>query len=354
MKRLISLLLIAVIITSAACLTGCASFEKGKNNRSLEKYSETYFDVFDTVTVFLAYCPDEESFKELSDKVHKRLLEYHNMFDIYYAHEGVNGAYEINKNAGKEPVEVPKEMIKLIEQAKELYVKTDGRVNIALGAVLALWHDARNTGLNEPDKSYIPDMEELKKAANHCKIDDVVVDYTKGTVYLADPEMSIDLGAIAKGFATNQVAEEMKAEGYDHFAISAGGNVKTVGARGDGTNWVVAVQNPDLDNSGDYMDVMGLAGTSLVTSGVYQRYYEYNGEKYHHIIDPATLKPENRYLSLSIITEDSGYADALSTGLFNMDLKEGQEFVESLENVEALWIMPDMSLIKSSGWDDYH
>ena len=374
-KKLVSL--IVFIIATTVFFTGCGSFNDNKKpegegeEETLEaqRFTDTYFDVFDTVTTLIAYCEDQESFDKLTKEAYDSFKYYHRLFDIYNTYEGMNNAKTINNNAGKEAVKVEPEFIELIELSKELYSETGGRVNVAMGSVLSLWHEAREVGLSNPEKAYIPDMAELKEAALHCNIDDIVVDKEAGTVYLNDPEMSIDLGAIAKGFAAEKVAQDLENKGYKSFVLSLGGNVRAVGRKGftigDGSSlrkdeeesnfpkWVIAIQNPDTESEIAYVSKVELMDTSLVTSGVYQRYYEVDGRRYHHIIDSETLQPENRFLSLTIQTKDSGIADALSTAVFNMDLEEGKAFVESKEGIEALWILPDESLVASSGWVSY-
>ena len=374
MSRKLLVILIIFTIAATVCLSGCGSFNGGNSDTpggstnspggsadnpggsagnsgaKLERFSDNYFDAFDTVITLIAYSENEKAFREMSDLVHKELRRYHYMFDIYKLYDGINNARVVNKNAGKEPVEVEPEFIELIDASREIYEESGGRTNIAMGAVLLLWHEAREASLANPEKAYIPDMEELKKAAEHCSFDDIVVDREKSTVFLKDPEMSIDLGAIAKGFAIEKIVAELEEAGYSNFVISAGGNVRASGLKGDGSKWVIAVQNPDTESEEAYIDKVELTDKSLVTSGVYRRFYEYEGKRYHHIVDPETLTPESRYLSVSILTKDSGRADALSTAVFNMDLEEGQAFIESLDDVEALWVMPDESIIKSSGW----
>lgn len=353
-KRFISLI---ILITSATVLlSGCGSFNGGKNTQDTdlnekERFQENYFDVFDTVIAVIAYCDSQEEFNEFSNTLHNELQTYHKLFDIYRTYEGINNAKTINQKAGMEPVKVDEELIDLIELSKEIYSLTDGRMNIAMGAVLSIWHEARELSLTSPDKAYIPDMEELREASDYCNIEDIVIDREAGTVFISDPKMSIDLGAIAKGYATERATKKLEEAGYGNFVISAGGNVRASGSKTDGSSWVIAVQNPDTSNETVYVDKVNLMDSSLVTSGVYQRYYEYKGNNYHHIIDPTTLMPENRFLSLSIITEDSGIADALSTAIFNMDHDDGYELIEGWDGVEALWVMPDGALVKSSGWE---
>lgn len=144
-----------------------------------------------------------------------------------------------------------------------------------------------------------------------------------------DEDMSLDVGAIAKGYATKCLAEKLKEAGVTSALLSLGGNVETIGTKADGKPWRVGVQNPDTSAAKAYLHVLKLTDTCLVTSGTYQRYYEVDGVRYHHIIDQDTLMPENTYDSVTILCNDSARADALSTAVFNMDPETGMAFCGS-------------------------
>ncbi|MDD6094262.1 MAG: FAD:protein FMN transferase, partial [Clostridia bacterium] len=273
------------------------------------KFSRTDVTVFDTETVITGYDTSEKSFNEKADAVTELLREYHKLYDIYNEYEGQNNLMTVNLCAGKEPVKVDERIIDLIEFSKEMYVLTDGKTNIAMGSVTAIWHEYREAGVA------LPSAEELLRAEHHTDIENIICDREKDTVYLADPEMSLDVGAVAKGYAAEKAAQMIEEKGWTNIALSVGGNIRTVGAKGDGTPWITGIQNPDLSSKEAVALSVSLENLSCVTSGSYQRYYELDGVRYHHIIDPETLFPENRYLSVSVVCADSGKADALSTAL---------------------------------------
>ena len=154
-------------------------------------------------------------------------------------------------------------------------------------------------------------------------------------------------------YATKCLAEKLKEAGVTSALLSLGGNVETIGTKADGKPWRVGVQNPDTSAAKAYLHVLKLTDTCLVTSGTYQRYYEVDGVRYHHIIDPDTLMPENTYDSVTILCNDSARADALSTAVFNMDPETGMAFVEAQDGVEALWVYPDGTEAQSSGFEAY-
>ena len=213
-----------------------------------------------------------------------------------------------------------------------------------MGSVLSIWHEYREAGLADPEHAQLPPMEALEAASGHMNIDDLVLDEENMTVYFADPQLRLDVGAVAKGYATELISQMLLAGPMPSFIISAGGNVRLGNPPEDGrAAWGVGIQDPDGSVLGlsDIVETLFLANSSVVTSGDYQRFYVVDGESYHHLIDPDTLMPGKFYRSVSILTEDSGYADMLSTAAFLMPYEESRAFIESLSGVEAIWLFPD-------------
>ena len=332
------------VLMFAAGLSSCAIGQP-------KRFTDIYYDAFDTPISVIAYCKNEAEFRELSARVHKEFVRYHRIFDIYSEYEGLVNAATVNKAAGSgDPVKVPQELTDLLVFSKDVYRVTDGRVNVAMGAVLKLWHEAREHAADHPESAYVPKDEELKAAAAHCSIDEMILDTEASTVLLKDPQMSIDLGAVAKGWATERIAQMLRAEGRTSIAISAGGNVRVLGTRGDGQPWNIAIQDPS-EGAGedDYIETVKVSELSVVTSGVNQRYFTAEGKRWHHIIDPDTLQPEDRFLSVTVLTEDSGIADALSTALFNMSLEDGRAFLRRLGSGEVKFAGVD-DIVVSAKW----
>lgn len=312
-----------------------------------EQYKAGYIDVFDTVTEFLGYDSSEEEFKTKAKLLNDELLVYHQLYDIYNEYDGINNLKTINNNAGIAPVVVDSKIIDLIKFSKDVYEKTDGEINIAMGSVLSIWHNYRSYGKE------LPPIEDLKEAAKHCDINNIIIDETASTVYLADPEMSLDVGSIGKGYAVQMVAEHARNCGYDNMVINCGGNVAAIGTKPDNTNWKFGIQNPDLKAANNLLKTVSFADRCLVTSGDYQRYYVVDGVEYCHIIDPDTLMPANYFKSVSIITNHSGLADALSTALFNMPYEDGLTLINSIEDAEAIWVFEDGSIHYSDSFEKY-
>lgn len=318
------------------------------------KYTDSFFDTFDTAVTVVAYAKSEREFQAYFQAIHSRFQELHRLYDIYGSYEGVNNLKTINDNAGLKPVKVDKEVIDLIVFSKDWYRRTGGQTNIALGAVLSVWHQYREQGEYDPANAKLPPVGDLLEAAKHTDIDKVVVDTEKSTVYLADKAMSLDVGAVAKGYATEIVAREMMAEGLKSGIISSGGNVRVIGKPLDGVRerWGIGIHDPGksiVSDEENLLDVVFVNNASVVSSGDYQRYYVVDGKVVHHLIDPKTLMPAEYYHAVTVVTEDSGLADFLSTTLFLMPLQESRSLAESLDGVEVMWVMPDGKVEMTDG-----
>ena len=341
---------VILILLQLAAMTACTP-EVQKT-----KYNNYYFDYFDTATTITGYTETKEEFDAVCEEIKTLLNEYHRLFNIYTRYEGLNNLVTINdiKDGVHLTVKVDKKIIDMILFAKEMYAKTDGKVNIAMGSVLRIWHNYRTWGLSDPDTAELPDMEKLLEAAKHTNIDDIIVDEENCTVLLADPEMLLDVGAIAKGYTVEKVAQYLESKGVTSIILNVGGNIRTIGLNGDNEPFKAGIENPDKDDEDTpYIEFIELTDNSVVTSGSYQRFYTVNGINYHHIIDPETLMPGTKYNSVSVITPDSGMGDALSTALFLMDEEEGKALIESIENTEAMWVLPDGTQIYSSGFENH-
>ena len=185
-------------------------------------------------------------------------------------------------------------------------------------------------------------------AKAHTDISLLEIDDENNTVRITDPKASIDVGALGKGYATEKAAQALKDAGATGYVLNIGGNIRIIGTKPDGSGWLTGIKDPDDPNS-SFAAYLNLANTSCVTSGSYERFYSVNGKRYHHIIDGDTAMPADYFPAVTIITENSGLADALSTALFCMSQEEGAALVESLDGVEALWVMHDGEVKMSTG-----
>ena len=335
-----------------ALLTGCKEPEASlSENLEMTRYSAHFFGVFDTQTTVIGYAESQEDFDEKVKLIEERLKHYHELYDIYHTYEDMNNIKTVNDHAGVEPIVVDSEIIDLLKMSKEMYTLTNGKVNVAMGSVLSIWHDHRDHGREHPETATLPAMEDLTFAAEHVDIEKMMIDEEASTVYLEDPQMSLDVGGIGKGYAVQKTAEYAKELGLKDALISVGGNACALGEKQDGSKWKIGIENPDQESDEDYVAKVNVKDVCVVTSGDYQRYYEVDGVRYCHIIHPETLMPANYFSSVTIIAKDSGMADALSTAVYNMTLEDGMTLVESLSDVEALWVKPDGTTIYSDGFE---
>lgn len=342
MKRSIAVLLLIIFMTS---MVGCSK------KAELTRYEASFLELFNTITTVVGYGSSKEEFSIFAQDVYDTLEKYHKLYDIYTDYEGVNNIKTINDNAGIQPIKVEQEIIDLLKYSKEAYDLSEGEINIGFGAVLKVWHQYREEGTDDPEIAKLPPMELLEEKEKHTDINKLIIDENASTVYLEDPEMSLDVGGIAKGYATEMVAKEMAEKGYDHAMFSVGGNIRAINKKADGSPWKVGIQNPDLESEQANLFIMSIDNYSLVSSGDYQRYYTVDGVEYHHIIDPDTLMPSEYFSSVSIICPDSGMGDVLSTTIFNIPFEEGIEMIEQLEGIEALWVFKDGTMEYSSGFE---
>ena len=342
-----------VLLISTLLLTLLLSSCNGTPQET--KFTEYSLDYFDTATTITGYAPDRETFDAICDDIIAQLAEYHKLYTIYHRYDGMENLCTINEleNGIHRTVTVDRRIVDMLLYAKEMYAKTNGKLNIAMGSVLSIWHDYRTAGLDNPSNAELPPMEVLSEAALHTNINDLIIDVDACTVWLADPRMTLDVGAIAKGYAVEMTARMLEERGISGFVINVGGNVRTVGTKANGELWLAGIENPVPDAEEPYVAYLGLAGESIVTSGSYQRFYIVDGKNYHHIIDAETLLPADRYLSVSIVCKDSALGDALSTALFCMTPEDGLALIESIPDTEALWIMTDESRQQSSGFASY-
>ena len=348
MSRFIRIVCVFCLLGQLASVAGCSQDTQG----STQPTAEVYFNWFDTVTYIYSYAGDPaEQFDQCSAGVSGILTEYHQLFDIYHEYSGINNLCTVNKQAGGEPLPVSPKLIDFLLYAQDLYERTGGETNILMGAVLKLWHDCRTVAGEDPSKAALPDETKLAEAGKHIDISALEIDKENCTVRLTDPFASIDVGAVGKGYATEMAAKYLEEQGKNGYILNVGGNIRIIGARPDGSPFKTAIKDPK-DPDMQYAAIFALTDTSCVTSGVYERFFAVEGKQYHHVIDRDTLYPSEHFASVSVITRDSGLADALSTALFCMSYEEGLALVQELGNVDVLWIDHEGNLRYTDGLKD--
>lgn len=346
-KILIVILAVSMFFLSISCnKTSTSSNSSGSSSsNSVKAQARAYFDFFDTVSYFYSYLGDsEEAFLENCDALYSIFMKYHQLFDIYNEYDGINNLATINRKAGEEAVKVEKELIEFLLYAKDLAEKTDGEMDITLGPVLSLWHDARS---NEPH--ILPLLSQLEEAKEKCGFEYLELDEINSTVRLSKEGARIDVGALGKGYATEKAAEYLIDNGISSYVLNIGGNIRIIGKKPNGEGWITGIRDPQNPNS-EFKLKINISDTSCVTSGNYERFFIYDGERYSHIIDKDTLFPSTYYSSVTVVTKDSGLADGLSTALFTLDWEDSKRLADKF-GIDCLWIFNDGSVKYTDGFE---
>ena len=273
--------------------------------------------------------------KEKADKAFKKAEDlfktYHNLTDRYNSESNL---YKLNHTNGS--VVVDSRLYDLIYYAYSWFEKTNGLFNINMGNLIDVWKKYRDNNAG------IPTKEELNVDINISNIEFLNNNTIKNN------GANIDLGGVTKGYVTKLIGEEFEKIGINDYIINAGGNV-LVGNRKN--KYKIGIESPLKD--GSIYQIVKENNIAVVTSGSYERFYEYEGKLYHHIIDPNTLYPSEYMKSVTIVSNDSALADILSTTLFLMPIEEGIDYIKKFDNVEAIWYSNDDEIIKSEGFKKY-
>lgn len=320
--------LLAAFGLGACSSNGQGSSEQEKKS-SVEQYSEqeaTVF-VFDTVVTLKAHC-SEETMNSLVD----RCNYFENKFSRTIEESDIG---RINA-AGGEPVEVCEETADIITKALDYCAASEGQFDITIGAASTLW---------DFNEGVVPDPGELAEAIKHIDYTKVQVEGT--TVQLLDPAAKLDLGGIAKGYIADDLAQMLADAGCDCGCINLGGNVKTVGLNGDGVPWKVGIQDPN-NVDGDVVAKVESEGTSVVTSGLYERKFTKDGKTYWHILDPKTGYPvKTDIISATIVSDASIDGDGFTKPLFMLSKKKAMSFLAERPQLQGYLITKEGKVLKT-------
>ena len=267
--------------------------------------------------------------------------EIRRLSDLIDAYSPTSDLGRLQAAAGQEPVTVSPETVELLAFAKEMYERTGGYLDVTVGPLIDLW-DIGNGG-------HYPTEAELTAARGLLGMDNLILDEANGTAYLARPGMRVDLGALAKGYIADKVKALLLDRGVKSGVIDLGRNILLIGEKPGGAAFSIGVQSPM--NSGDLLRVLALKDKSLVTSGTYERYFEHEGKRYHHVLDPFTGFPADRDLSaVTILSDSSLWGDALSTACLLLGVEQGMALVDSIPDAEALFVRTDGTVITTAGF----
>ncbi|MGM0446574.1 MAG: FAD:protein FMN transferase [Bacillota bacterium] len=327
-----AVLILLIIVTGVYFISDNNNDEttqvNNENNNNIEvKQSEGSEFLMNTLVRVRIH--DEKS-EEILEGALNRIRELENILSKTIENSDV---YKINLNAGKEPVKVDERTYELLEEALFFAEKTNGSFDPSIGPLVSLW------GIGTEDER-VPSEEEIKNTINKVNYNNLALK-DNYNVYLENEEMSIDLGAIAKGFAADKIITYLNENDVESAFINMGGNVSVHRKKVDGSLWNIGIQDPDRTRGNIIAAVKG-EDISVVTSGNYERYFTKDGVRYHHIIDPESGYPsKNGVISSTVISNNSSYADALSTSLYILGVEKAFELVEEMDDVNIVLITED-------------
>lgn len=342
MAMVIKLKKILYLLLALFMMTSCTKKEEYTvyKNLSLTAGFDTFIEIQIATT-------SEDKFNEYYNDLLDDFSYYNELFDIYHTYDGINNLKTINDNAGIKAVEVDQQIIDMLLLCQKFYELTDHEFDITMGPVLKIWHQYREEGImanSNGEYGSLPSKEKLEKAYACTGWDKVEIDDENNTVYLNQDCARLDVGGVAKGYATEMLANKLENENVKMAVVNAGGNNRTINSKLSGDPWKVGIQNPN--DSGSLLAISAAGSSSFVTSGDYQRFYiAEDGNSYNHIIDPKTLFPATNFRSVSVITKNSAIADILSTSLYTMSYEDGLALLTKVqkaypdETFNALWIV---------------
>lgn len=246
----------------------------------------------------------------------------------------------VNASAGGEAIPVSPETLEVMTKSLEMARLTEGGFNIAIGPAVALW-DASGEG-------YLPTSAELESVRPLIDLQEVHINDRARTIRLGRPGMQIDVGGIGKGFAADLAAAVMEKAGATAGVVAISGDIKTFGRMPDAQKFIFGIQHPRQE-TGVILGKIELEDEAVSTAGDYQRYFEKNGVRYHHILDPVSLQPARACQSVTVIARTGVMADGLDTGIFVMGPEKGMALIESLPDVEGVIVDRAGEVLVSSG-----
>lgn len=330
LKNLFFLMLLIFITT----LIGC-----NKNQASTSELLSRTELFMGTVIKIILYDSNDST---ILDKAFDRISEIESLVSI---NESGTELDKVNDLAGISPVEVTSTTYEIVEKGLEYSKLSNGGFDITVGPLVKLW----NIGL---DDAKVPTQEEIDSVLPLIDYNLLELNEKDHTIFLKNKGMMIDLGSIAKGYAADEISRILTENNVNSAIIDLGGNIYAHGIKPSGQDWNIGIQNP-FSTRGDIIGVLKVKNKTVVTSGIYERYIEKDGVKYHHLLNPDTGYPfENNIAGVSIVTDKSIDADALSTTVFAKGLEEGLKFVETLPSVDAIFITKDNKVYITNGIRD--
>lgn len=323
-KRLLGVLFLICFLIMTACA-------KTENETPVTK-TEFALDTVCSITVY------DQSDAKIIDLCFQKINELENKMSSGLPDSEVSN---INKNAGIKAVRVSEDTYKVIKAGKKYAELTGGKFDITVGPLVKLW------GINTSSEN-IPSVRDIKSAVDLIDYRNIVLNDGEKSVMLGKKGMAIDLGGIAKGYIADAVAGILEKNNVKHAIVDLGGNIVAVGSKPNGTDWKIGLQTP-FEPRGEAYGIVGVSGKAVVTSGIYERYFEKNGRIYHHIMDTTTGYPiDNGLVAVTVICASSTDADALAK-VFALGLEDGIDLIERQSDAEAVFVTDKFEVYVTSG-----
>ncbi|MEN6325454.1 MAG: FAD:protein FMN transferase [Syntrophomonas sp.] len=317
----------AVLILLVTIGAGCVD-----KSSQIKEYTRENF-IMDTLICIKVCSSDPELASKALQEAFAEFNRIANLTDKFaeknLSDPEISDVYRVNKNAGIYPVKVSDDTLIMLEKSNYYAGLYGGAFDVTVGPVLDLW------GFGQTQYR-VPTDKELKSGLALVGYRKMVIDKEQKTVYLPEKGMEIDLGGIAKGYATDMAAKKLRQMGIKSAIINAGGNIYALGSKPDGSAWLAGIQDPR--NEKNIIAVLGVKDTAVVTSGDYERYFIQDGVRYHHILDPSTGQPARKVISTTIVASNATDADVLSTTLFVLGSGQGTDFVKKVPNTNAVFV----------------
>lgn len=338
MKKIKKLLVVLSLILSSLILISCTKNSSNENITLSDPISKTELFMGTVIKITLYDTTDTK----ILDKAFERVKEIEDLVSINKTGTELD---KVNDSAGISPVKVSDTTFDIVEKGLEYSNLSKGKFDITIGPLVKLW----SIGLPE---AKVPTQEEIDSILPLVDYSKLELNSSDKTIFLKEKNMIIDLGGIAKGYAADEIVSILEENNVRSAIVDLGGNIYAHGIKPSGSEWKIGIQNP-FNDRGEIIGILNVQNKTIVTSGIYERYIEKDGIKYHHILNPHTGYPyDNEIAGVSIITDKSIDADALSTTIFAEGLTNGIELVESLSNVDAIFVTKDSKIYVTSGVKD--
>lgn len=328
-KTLRKTIITVLIITFFTTFLGCT------NKSTTISQSDFYFDTVITITLY-------NSNKNLLDECFDICEKYENMFSSSIPESDISKINTTSQN--RIPTIVSDETIELLNKSLDYCELSKGKFDITIGNLSSLWD------FGTLSKNIVPNSKDIENIISNIGYEQI--DINENEVLLTNPNISLDLGGSAKGYIADKIKEHLVSKGVRKGIINLGGNILLIGSKENNSNYNIGIQKP-FDKEGNTITVVSAKDKSIVTSGVYERYFYNDDILYHHILDTDTGYPiNNDLLSVTIISSNSVDGDILSTTAFVYGLENGIDLIESLDGIEAIFIDSDYELHLTSGLKD--